>query len=96
MTELRAKHATGNSTWGINGETGQLADMKELGIWEPSVVKTQSLKTAVESACMLLRIDDVVAGAKKSKGRDGNAGAGGAPQADDEDQEGEGGDDRVG
>ena len=96
MTELRAKHATGGSTWGINGETGQLADMKELGIWEPSVVKTQSLKTAVESACMLLRIDDVVAGAKKSKTREGNAGAGGGAQADDgDDEEGAAGDDRV-
>jgi T-complex protein 1 subunit gamma len=32
----------------------------KLGIWEPYVVKTQTLKTAIESACLILRIDDVV------------------------------------
>jgi T-complex protein 1 subunit gamma len=48
LTALRAKHATGGSTWGINGETGDLVDMKELGIWDPLSVKLQVLKTAVE------------------------------------------------
>lgn len=38
----------GGTTWGINGETGQLADMKELGIWEPLTVKLQVYKTAIE------------------------------------------------
>ena len=36
--------------------------MKEYGVWEPQIVKTQSIKTAVESACLLLRVDDVVSG----------------------------------
>mmetsp|Transcript_58354 Transcript_58354/g.153573 ORF Transcript_58354/g.153573 Transcript_58354/m.153573 type:complete len:593 (+) Transcript_58354:44-1822(+) len=80
LTELRAKHAVGQHTWGINGETGQLADMKELGVWEPFVVKTQSLKTAIESACMLLRIDDVVAGVKKGGDAKKRGGGGGAAQ----------------
>ena len=48
LTALRAKHATGGTTWGINGETGELADMKDLGIWDPLAVKLQVLKTAVE------------------------------------------------
>jgi T-complex protein 1 subunit gamma len=48
LTALRAKHATGETTWGINGETGELADMKDLGIWDPLAVKLQVLKTAVE------------------------------------------------
>lgn len=92
LTELRAKHHGGMSTWGINGETGTLADMKELGVWEPFVVKTQSLKTAVESACMLLRIDDVVAGAKRAGQNKKQSGP--AP-AEDQDEEGGGGDDRM-
>ncbi|CAH0381681.1 unnamed protein product [Bemisia tabaci] len=65
LTALRAKHATGGSTWGINGETGQLVDMKELGVWEPLSVKLQTYKTAVETAILLLRIDDIVSGSKK-------------------------------
>lgn len=65
LTALRAKHATGGDTWGINGETGELADMHTLGIWEPLSVKLQIYKTAVETAILLLRIDDIVSGSKK-------------------------------
>lgn len=65
LTALRAKHATGGTTWGIDGETGQLVDMKERGIWEPLAVKLQTYKTAIETAILLLRIDDIVSGSKK-------------------------------
>merc|ERR1740138_407787 len=61
LTRLRAKHSKlGNSSWGINGETGSIMDMQELGVWEPLIVKTQTIKTAIESACQILRIDDIV------------------------------------
>ena len=36
--------------------------MKELGVWEPYEVKVQTLKTAIEAAAMLLRIDDILSG----------------------------------
>lgn len=38
----------GETMWGINGETGQIVKMDELGIWEPLSVKLQTYKTAVE------------------------------------------------
>ncbi|CAO2629871.1 T-complex protein 1 subunit gamma [Lemmus lemmus] len=70
LTSLRAKHTQENcETWGVNGETGTLVDMKELGIWEPLAVKLQTYKTAVETAVLLLQIDDIVSGHKK-KGDD--------------------------
>ena len=65
LTELRAKHANGqNSTVGIDGEKGTIVDMNvsPSGVWEPFVVRTQTIKTAIESAAMLLRIDDIVSG----------------------------------
>ena len=67
ITQLRAKHAEGGgtNTWGINGITGELVDMQEYGIWEPLAVKVQTIKTAIESACMILRIDDIVSGSKR-------------------------------
>lgn len=80
VTQLRAKHAAayeelekngsnGDSfpkcNWGIDGTTGKLVDMEEFGVWEPFSVKIQTIKTAVESACMILRIDDIVSGSKK-------------------------------
>lgn len=70
LTELRVKHTSegkAGSSWGVNGTTGQAADMYKLGIWEPYCVKTQTLKTAIESACLILRIDDVVSGTRKKK-----------------------------
>lgn len=67
LTALRAKHATEGMTWGIDGETGQLVDMKEREIWEPLSVKLQTYKTAIETAILLLRIDDIVSGSKKKK-----------------------------
>lgn len=48
LTNLRAKHAEGKSSWGINGDTGELADMKDYGVWEPEAIKLQSIKTAIE------------------------------------------------
>lgn len=71
LTALRAKHAAGENTWGIDGETGVLVDMKIRGIWEPLSVKMQTYKTAIETAILLLRIDDIVSGSKK-KGSDSN------------------------
>lgn len=74
MTQLRAKHAEAAAsngdnkrcTWGVNGETGELVDMQDYGVWEPVSVKMQTIKTAIESACMILRIDDIVSGSKKA------------------------------
>jgi len=67
LTQLRAKHATENHSWGIDGETGTVVDMHEYGIWEPHAVKVQTIKTAIESACLLLRVDDIVSGVSKKK-----------------------------
>jgi T-complex protein 1 subunit gamma len=41
--------------------------MKEYGVWEPLTVKLQTLKTAIESSCLLLRVDDIVSGSSKKK-----------------------------
>lgn len=65
LSQLRAKHAEGKHTTGIDGDTGKLVDMNDYGIWEPEVIKQQSIKTAVESACLLLRVDDIVSGVRQ-------------------------------
>ncbi|KAI1761704.1 T-complex protein 1 [Hypoxylon sp. FL1150] len=78
LTELRAKQADGKSSWGINGDTGTIVDMQEYGIWEPEAIKLQSIKTAIEAACLLLRVDDICS-AKKAQ----QAGAPGLGGGDD-------------
>jgi T-complex protein 1 subunit gamma len=70
LTELRAKHANGENSWGIDGRTGKIVDMKEYGLYESASVKIQTLKTAVEAARMLLRVDDVVQATRKDKQQD--------------------------
>lgn len=74
LTALRAKHAENVGSqclWGIDGNKGELADMSELQIYEPMLVKTQTFKTAIESAMMLLRIDDIVSGLAPQEGGQG-------------------------
>ena len=56
---MQAKHAAGEHTWGVDGETGKVKDHRE-GLMESAAVKTQTLKTAIESACLLLRVDECV------------------------------------
>ena len=40
---------------------------QDLQVFEPYLVKTQTIKTAIESACMILRIDDIVSGVTSSR-----------------------------
>ena len=69
ITALRAKHASkgDNQKLGVNGITGKLARMDEIGVWDSFEVKIQTIKTAIESSCMLLRIDDIVSGLTRSQ-----------------------------
>merc|ERR1711944_73083 len=81
LTQLKAKHATpGNASWGVNGLTGKVEDMKEVGVLEPLAVKLQTYKTAIETAILLLRIDDIVSGSKKRDESGGGAPAPGPTQ----------------
>lgn len=68
LTDLRAKHAEGKSSWGVNGDTGALVDMATYGVWEPEAIKVQSMKTAIEAACLLLRVDDICSARKLQPG----------------------------
>ena len=79
LTELRAKHAkAGEGTYfGIDGNTGKIANMRDADIWDPIAVKQQTFKTSIECACMLIRIDDIVSGIKKQKKDKGGAVGGG-------------------
>ena len=85
ITDLRAKHSDPNNPerayLGVDGNKGVIEDMKKLKIFDTLAVKKQTLKTSIESSCMILRIDDIVSGiTKKDKGGRG-------PQQSDEDQE---------
>ena len=72
LITLRANQSNGKHTVGINAKKSKIGDMFSLDIVEPLVVKEQIIKSATEVACMILRIDDVIAVS-------GSPGGGGSP-----------------
>jgi len=57
VTQLRAKHAAGGNTWGLDMYEGKIADMIDLGVMESFKSKYQVLMSASEAAEMILRVD---------------------------------------
>jgi thermosome len=69
LMKLRASHQAGNKFAGHDLDTGEVVDnMMSIGVVEPTVVKIQAIKSSTEAASMILRIDDVIAGAKSAGG----------------------------
>jgi T-complex protein 1 subunit beta len=60
VTQLRAAHAAGNKSAGLDIMTGKVGDMWELGIREAYKSKLQVLVSAAEAAEMILRVDDII------------------------------------
>jgi len=61
ITQLRAKHSAGEKYVGVNVNDGVISDMEKLDVIEPIKVKEQIIKSATETANMILRIDNVIA-----------------------------------
>ena len=79
MVAMKAAHAKkGGASMGVNVFDEGVIDMLKEGVVEPKVVKEQAIKSGIEVASMILRIDDVVAA--KSGGMGGPGGPpGGMP-----------------
>ena len=61
MATLRAKQNQGQKWTGIDARNTKISDMLSIDVVEPIAVKEQIIKSATEAACMILRIDDVIA-----------------------------------
>ena len=83
LMKLRSAHGSGKTNMGVNVVEGKdhVADMLEQAVIEPALVKKQAIKSSMECACMILRIDDVIASQKSSgpPGGPGGPGMGGMP-----------------
>ncbi|MCX6775259.1 MAG: thermosome subunit beta [Candidatus Micrarchaeota archaeon] len=78
LVELRTRHKkVDGRDIGVDVYNGKVADMKRLGVIEPTKVKTQAIASASEAAAMLLRIDDMIS--SKGKAHMGPGGPGGMP-----------------
>jgi len=65
--ELRAAHAKGQSTHGVDFNTGGIADMAALGIMESYRSKMSQLCSAAEAAEMIIRVDDIIKNAPRQR-----------------------------
>jgi thermosome len=63
LTELKSAHDKDRKWAGINVFSGKVMDAWQNGVIEPLKIKTQAISSASEVAIMILRIDDVIAGA---------------------------------
>jgi chaperonin GroEL (HSP60 family) len=69
LVELRSAHDKEDGKYkGVNVFNGKVENSLENGVIEPVVVKEQAIKSAAESAAMILRIDDVIAATKPKAG----------------------------
>jgi chaperonin GroEL (HSP60 family) len=78
QVQLRSKSTTtSRARYGVDVINGKVADLAAKDIYEPLAVKEQIINAATEAACMILRIDNVIA-ASKSKDMPKPGGYGGA------------------
>ena len=77
LASLRSRQLKGEKWTGIDVMKTRIANMKSSDIIEPLTVKLQIVSAASEAACMILRIDDVIATTKSSAPPGG--GEGGMP-----------------
>lgn len=70
VTQLRASHAEGNATAGLDMDRGCVADVRKLGITESFKLKRQMLASAMEGAEMIIRVDDILRAAPRERDAD--------------------------
>jgi thermosome len=77
QVELREKHGDDKIWYGVDVLGSGVKDLFTMDIIEPVSVKEQIIKSATECTCMILRIDDVIAGGKKGPSMSPPRGPGG-------------------
>jgi len=88
MVAIRHAHSEpGKEDWGVDvfepDPKKAVKDMFQLGVLDPVKVKEQAIKAATEVACMILRIDDVIAAGKMKEEEEEKGGeeiGGGSPE----------------
>ncbi|KAF0987581.1 hypothetical protein HZS_6235 [Henneguya salminicola] len=66
-SQLRALHASGKSSYGLDINNETVGDMCSLKIVESLRVKSRVLTSAVEAAEMILRVDDIIKSAPRKR-----------------------------
>lgn len=70
ISQLRALHKQGKTTYGLDMNNGVVEDMTKLNIIEAAVVKRQVLLSAAEAAEMIIRVDNIIKSAPRKRNLD--------------------------
>ncbi|CAL2032812.1 hypothetical protein CAEBREN_05455 [Caenorhabditis brenneri] len=70
VTRLRAEHANGRHSFGIDIEKGEVADVTKLGVIESYNVKLCMVSSAAEATEQILRVDDIIKAAPRARAQD--------------------------
>lgn len=76
---IAAQSSVDKGSLAIDTDTGEVADMLELGVLDPTLVKTHALRAAGEIAEAILRIDTII-----KKRDEGGTGQGPSPESPDD------------
>ncbi len=79
IVELRNKHESDGTSFGLDAYSGEVKDMISEGVVEPIQIKAQAVSSGSEAAIMILRIDDVIASKGESGSEEGGPGGPGGP-----------------
>ena len=69
ITKLRNIHKKKSWYFGYDGKNGKIVDTRKINIWETCSMKTQIIKSAIENANFLLKIDGVLTGITEKEDR---------------------------
>ncbi|AEE75106.1 TCP-1/cpn60 chaperonin family protein [Arabidopsis thaliana] len=78
LNKLRQKHAMQSgegASYGVDINTGGIADSFANFVWEPAVVKINAINAATEAACLILSVDETVKNPKSESAQGDAAGA---------------------
>lgn len=60
LNKLRSAHAKGENSYGIDFQKESVGNNMKSFIWEPSLVKINSIQSATEAATLLLSVDETI------------------------------------
>jgi len=65
LNQLRHKHAQEDGLWyGVDVEEDGICNTFEKFVWEPAIVKHNSIMAATEAACIILSVDETIRNAR--------------------------------
>ena len=60
LNKLRMRHAQGDLWAGVDVDAEGVSDNMKKFVWEPALVKTNALSSAIDAACLILSVDETV------------------------------------